>query len=296
MTALGFPGRFSSMADYSSTTPCTWCTGCGNYGAWTALKYALVGLDLTPSRVCLCYDVGCNGNGSDKIQGYRAHGLHGRAIPFAAGAKLANMSLDVIAVGGDGGTFSEGVGHLVHAIRSNYPITFVLHDNANYGLTTGQPSSLTWQGQQMTDSPDGIPERTLSSMDLVFALQPTFVARAHSGNIAMMTRVLQAAIRHPGFALVEILQDCPTYNHFATHDYLAAHCYDADAGGRDSSDLTAARRLATDREDGIACGILYQRNDVPTFYDRLASRKSVDTTCVDEVHRYDVSNLLTDFV
>ena len=90
-------------------------------------------------------DVGCHGNGSDKIQGYRAHGLRGRVIPCASGAKLANMSLHVIAVGGDGGTFSEGISHLVHAIRCNYPITFVLHDNGNYGLTTGQASSLTPQ-------------------------------------------------------------------------------------------------------------------------------------------------------
>src|SRR5580692_5264010 len=83
-------------------------------------------LKLHPWQVCLCYDVGCHGNGSDKIQGYRFHGLHGRVIPFAAGAKLANMKVPVIAFGGDGATFSEGVAHLVHAVRSNYPITFVL--------------------------------------------------------------------------------------------------------------------------------------------------------------------------
>jgi 2-oxoglutarate ferredoxin oxidoreductase subunit beta len=86
-----------------------------------------------------------HGNGSDKIGGYRFHGIHGRVIPFAAGVKLANMKLPVIAFGGDGATFSEGIGHLVHGLRSNYPITFVLHNNANYGLTTGQASALTGQ-------------------------------------------------------------------------------------------------------------------------------------------------------
>jgi 2-oxoglutarate/2-oxoacid ferredoxin oxidoreductase subunit beta len=137
-----------AVPEYYSETRCTWCDGCGNYGIWTAVKYALTGLNLHPWQVCLCYDVGCHGNGSDKIQGYRFHGLHGRVIPFAAGAKLANMTIPVIAFAGDGATFSEGVGHLVHALRSNYPITFVLHNNANYALTTGQYGSRTWLAEQ----------------------------------------------------------------------------------------------------------------------------------------------------
>ena len=147
-----------------------------------------------------------------RSRGYRFHGLHGRVIPFAAGAKLANMKLPVIAFGGDGATFSEGIGHLVHGLRSNYPITFVLHNNANYGLTTGQASSLTWQGQPMNTSPNGIPERTLASMDFIFSLQPTFVARGFSGDIKLMTRVLKAAIQHRGFAFVHILPACLTYS------------------------------------------------------------------------------------
>src|ERR1700761_6369651 len=96
------PGRPPALSDYYSATKCIWCDGCGNYGIWTAMKYALVELNLRPWQVCLCYDVGCHGNGSDKIEGYRFHGLHGRVIPFAAGAKLANMNVPVIAFGGDG--------------------------------------------------------------------------------------------------------------------------------------------------------------------------------------------------
>ena len=230
--------------------------------------------------MCLCYDVGCHGNGSDKIEGYRFHGLHGRVIPFAAGAKLANMKIPVIAFGGDGGTFSEGIGHLVHGLRSNYPITFVLHNNANYGLTTGQATPLTWQDQPMNTSPNGIPERTLASMDLVFSLEPTYVARGFSGDIKLMARILDAAIQHRGFAYVEILQACPTYNHFATHDYLLERYFDANAAGHDPSDLERAKTLATQTQERIACGILYQREDVPHFYERLVSRgRSGDDVC-----------------
>jgi 2-oxoglutarate/2-oxoacid ferredoxin oxidoreductase subunit beta len=284
------------LSEYYSETKCTWCDGCGNYGIWTAVKYALVELGLHPWQVCLCHDIGCHGNGSDKIQGYRFHGLHGRVIPFAAGAKLANMKVPVIAFGGDGATFSEGVGHLVHALRSNYPITFVLHNNSDYALTTGQASSLTWQGQPMNTSPNGIPERTLASMDFIFSLQPTFVARGFSGDIKLMTRILKAAIQHRGFAFVDMLQACPTYNHFATHEHLLERYFDANADGHDPSDLQRAKTLAVQVQDRFACGILYQREDIPDFYERLAPRRGLETTCVEEVRKYDVSEYWRELV
>jgi len=295
MNTRAEPFLLSPRAYYSPNL-CTWCDGCGNYGIWTALKYALVELGLHPWQVCLCYDIGCHGNGSDKLQGYRFHGLHGRVIPFAAGAKLANMKVPVIAFGGDGATFSEGIGHLVHAVRSNYPITFVLHNNENYALTTGQATSLAPQDQPMNTSPNGIPERTLSSMEFVFSLEPTFVARGFSGDIDMMARIFKSAIQHRGFAFVDILQACPTYNKVATHEYLLDRYFDANAEGHDASDVAAARRLATSVQDRIACGILYQREDVPDFYSRLTPRHGLKTTCVDEVHKYDVSQYFGDLV
>jgi pyruvate/2-oxoacid:ferredoxin oxidoreductase beta subunit len=118
---------------------------------------------------------------------------------------------------------------------SNYPITFVLHNNLNYGLTTGQASSLTPQGQPMNTSPNEIPEHTLASTDLIFSLNPTFVARGFSGDIKPMTRILKAAIQHRGFAFIEMLQACPTYNHFATHEYLLDRYFDANAEGHEPS-------------------------------------------------------------
>src|ERR1700722_10307737 len=296
--AMNAAGRAAPVAcaDYYSETPCTWCAGCGDYGIWTAVKSALVELHWHPWQVCLCYDVGCHGNGSDKIQGYRFHGLHGRVIPFAAGAKLANMNVPVIAFGGDGATFSEGVGHLVHGLRSNYPITFVLHNNANYGLTTGQASSLTWQDQPMNTSPHGIPEQTLASMDFIFSLKARFVARGFSGDINLRTRILKAAIQHRGFAFVGMLQACPSYNHFATHEYLLDRYFDANANGHDSSNLQQAKALATQVKNRVACGILYQREDIPDFYNRLIPRQGLETTCVEEVRRYDVSEYWKELV
>lgn len=286
------------MQDYHCQNQCTWCDGCGDYGIWTAVKRALTELGIPPHGTLLCYDVGCHGNTSDKIGGYRFHGLHGRVIPFAAGAKLANPRLPVLAFGGDGASFSEGVGHLVHGIRSNYPMTFVLHNNANYGLTTGQASSLTWQGQPMNTAPNGIVEHTLNSMDFVFSLEPTFVARSFSGNIPHLTQMLKAAILHQehGFAFVDVLQACPTYNHFATHEYLMERCYDANAEGHDPSDLAKARALAQPNSERIACGILYQRQDLPSFYDRLVPRQGRETTAVEEVAKVDVTPWMKTFI
>lgn len=282
------------MQDYHCENRCTWCDGCGDYGIWTATKRALVELGLHPWQVLLCYDVGCHGNTSDKLLGYRFHGLHGRVIPFAAGAKIANMNVPVMAFGGDGASFSEGVGHLVHAIRSNYPIVFVLHNNGNYGLTTGQASSLTWQGKKMNAAPNGIPEQTLPSMDFVFSLEPTFVARGFSGNIPHMTEILKAAIQHRGFAFVDMLQACPTYNYFATHQYLLERCYQVE--NHDTSDFTKARALAVNTSEKIATGILYQNEDVPNFYERLVPRQGRTTQLVEEVQIQDVSGLMATLV
>ena len=290
------PMDSSGMKDYVTGKECTWCDGCGDYGIWTSVKRALVELKIKPTDVLLCFDVGCHGNMADKIGGYRFHGLHGRVLPLAAGAKLANPELPVIAVGGDGASFSEGVNHLVHCIRSNYNIVFILHNNANYGLTTGQASALTWQGQKMNTSPNGIPEQTLPSMDFVFSLQPTFVARGFSGNIRQMTDIIKAAIDHRGFAFVDLLQACPTYNKFATHQYLMDHVYDVTEEGHDPSNFEKARQVAIDTSERISTGILYQNEDVPSFYDQLAPRQGKKTIPVEEVEKFDVSEFMKEFV
>ncbi len=284
------------MKEYASANRCTWCDGCGNYGIWTSIKKSLTEMGLHPWQVLLCYDVGCHGNGSDKLMGYRFHGLHGRVLPFAAGAKLANPRLPVIAFGGDGASFSEGIGHLVHAVRSHYPIVFVLHNNGNYGLTTGQASSLTPQSQPMNASPNGIPEHTINSMDFVFSLEPTFVARAFAGDIKQLTSIMKAAMTHRGFAFVDVLQECPTYNHFATHETLMERCYKVEEEGHDPSDFTKARALAVDTTKRISTGILYRREDVPNFYERLTPRMDKKTTPVEEVDIHDVSELMQSFV
>ncbi len=286
----------TGMKAFHSENRCTWCDGCGNYGIWTAAKMALTELGIEPHQALLCYDVGCHGNASDKLQGYRFHGLHGRVLPFAAGAKLANPNLPVLAFGGDGASFSEGIGHLVHAVRSHYPIVFILHNNGNYGLTTGQASSLTPQNQPMNTSPNGIPEHTLNSMDFIFSLEPTFVARGFSGDIKQMTSLLKEAIGHRGFAFVDMLQACPTYNHFATHTMIMDKYYKVEEEKHDPSDFKRARELAMNTQERIATGILYRREDVPNFYERLVPRQSRKTVATEEVTPFDIGDLMQEMI
>ncbi len=291
--------RKPTMKDYYTPTECTWCDGCGDYGVWSAVRMACVELGYLPRDVLLCFDIGCHGNMSDKIGGcYRVHGLHGRILPFAAGAKLANPNVHVLADGGDGATFSEGVNHLVHAVRSNYPIVFVMHNNGNYGLTIGQASALTPQGMVMNSSPNGIPEATINSMDLVFSLEPTFVARGVSYDIPHLTYLIKEGFLHNGFAYIDVLQACPTFNKFMTNKYLRERCYKVEEMQRyDAGNFVQARKLGVDTAEKIAIGMLYKAaNPRGSFYDRLVPRQGKTTTLVEEVQRYDVVDLMKEFV
>jgi 2-oxoglutarate/2-oxoacid ferredoxin oxidoreductase subunit beta len=285
-----------TLKEYYNANRCTWCDGCGNYGIWTATKMALTELGIAPWQALLCFDVGCHGNGSDKIEGYRFHGLHGRVLPFAAGAKIANPKMPVMAFGGDGASFSEGIGHLVHAVRSHYPIVFVLHNNGNYGLTTGQASSLTPKGKAMNSAPNGIPEQTINSMDFIFSLEPTFVARGFSGDIKQLKDIFKTALKHRGFAFVDVLQACPTYNNFATHEMLLERYYKVEDEGHDATDFKKARKLAIDTSKKIATGILYQNEEIPNFIESLVPRQGVVTTPVEEVSVGKIDELMKEFI
>ncbi len=282
-------------SDYNSNQLYTWCTNCGNYAIHEAVKRALVAECIEPKDILLCFDIGCNGNGSDKIEGYRAHGLHGRVLPFATGASLANKRVKILAFGGDGGTLSEGINHLIHSIRGNFDITFILHNNSNYGLTKGQASTTTKAGTPMNSSPFGTTSDTLNPMDLVLALNPSFAARAFSGQVKHMTEIIRKALSHKGFSFVEVLQNCPTFNKSTPHEWYMNRIYDVESiMGYNTKDLSKAREVATDMEERIAIGVLYQ-NESEDFYTRLVNREGVETELVDEVRGYSIDKILNRF-
>lgn len=291
--------RRQEYLKYESNQALNWCEGCGNFGIQKAMERAFVLEGLKTSDVLLCFDIGCHGNGSDKIAGiggYTFHGLHGRVISAAAGAALANPRIKVIAEAGDGGTFSEGPGHLIHAVRSNYPMLFILHNNENFALTTGQASALTRKGFPMNSSPDGVVMEPINACDFVLGLKPSFVARTFSNDVNHMTDVLRAGLKHNGFAFVEILQTCPTYNHATPQQwYWDKIRHLEEVKGYDSSDLKMAREAAQDMDKEIKIGVLYQDRNSVNFLERLPSRKGIKTALVDEVKAYAIGKLVAQF-
>ncbi len=282
-----------TVADYYSQNIYTWCTNCGNYGIHAAVKRALVAEGIKPCQTLMCFDIGCNGNGSDKIGGYRFHGLHGRVLSFAGGAAIANQRVKVVAFGGDGATFGEGIGHFVHAVRANFNVTFVFHNNLNYGLTQGQASPTTKVGMKMNASPDGITSEPVHPARLALSLKATFVARSFSGDIKHMTQTLQAALRHPGFSFVEILQNCPTYNKATPHEWYQKRVFDVQSvNGYDTSDWMSALKISEDLEEHIATGVLFQEKTSIPFMQKQANRLSIATELIDEVSTHSVQELI----
>jgi len=274
----------------------TWCSGCGDFGIQKALERALVLENIAARDVALAFDIGCHGNGSDKINCNTIHGLHGRVVSLAAGISIANPKLKVIAEGGDGGTFSEGPNHLLHAVRNNYNMVFILHNNENYGLTIGQASSMTRKGQPMAGSPDGTTAEPLNACQFVLGLNPSFVARTFSGDVEHMTEVLRAAIKHDGFAFVEVMQLCPTFNKATSQVWFQDRIRPVDAlKGYDRTDIWAARKIAQDLEKEIAVGILYEDKNQKSFLHRLANRQGKEIPLTEEVKRVDISALIKQF-
>jgi 2-oxoglutarate ferredoxin oxidoreductase subunit beta len=285
------PDKTVTLQDYNSPVMPTWCPGCGNFTIWTALKQALVDLGIGPKEVNLCFDIGCNGNGADKFNAYAIKGLHGRTIPTAAGVHLANHKLPIVGMAGDGATFDEGINHLIHAIRSNYDFTFILHNNCDFGLTTGQATPTTPIGQKMNSSPYGVVESRLNPIQMVLTLGATFVARGFTGNLNQLKEILKAAITHDGFAYVEVLQHCPTYNKFQDQTWLAQRVYDIKSDANYKNERRYVYDLVDYSNEKIATGILYQDPASVSFYNRQLHRKSITTTLKDEVKVYDISSL-----
>ncbi len=282
-----------TIQDFATAAMPTWCPGCGNFTIWTALKQALVDLGIGPKQVNLCFDIGCNGNGADKFNAYSIKGLHGRTIPTAAGVHLANHQLPVIGMAGDGATLAEGINHLIHAIRSNYDYTFILHNNCDFGLTTGQATPTTPIGQKMNSNPYGVVETRLNPIQMVLTLGATFVARGFSGNLMQLKEILKAAIAHDGFAYVEVLQHCPTYNKFQDHNWLAERIYDVKTDTNHKNEVNFVYNLVDYSNDKIATGILYQDAASVSFYNKQSHRKGVATALRDEVKAYDVAELMS---
>jgi len=249
----------------------TWCPGCGNFGIFNALKKAFgdAGLDL--EQTVLVTGIGCAGKISQYLNTYRIETLHGRTLPVATGIKLTNHRLTVIAEGGDGDGMGIGMGHFIHTARRNLDIAYFIHNNQIYGLTKGQSSPTSDLGAvtKFTPAPLGNVERSINIVQTAIGAGATFVARAFTGDIQQLADIMVQAIRHPGFAVVDILQPCVSFNHLNTYPWYRQRITPvASLPGYDPADREKALSLASLWGEKIPLGVFFTEVR-PTFADSL---------------------------
>jgi 2-oxoglutarate/2-oxoacid ferredoxin oxidoreductase subunit beta len=277
---------------YNSNLKPTWCPGCGNFVIHMALKKALSELDISPSQAFIAFDIGCNGNGADKINTYALKGLHGRSIPLATGLHLANRKFTVIADLGDGACFHEGLDHLIHAIRSNYDITILIHNNQNFALTTGQATITTDEDKPMYGLPDSKPERSLNPSEIILSADPSFYARGYSGDPQQLTELIKLGIQNKGCSVIEIMQLCPTYNEECTPQWFMQRIHKLEDKTRT---LEEARTAGIVTKESINTGIIYRNPKLKTYYELQENRINIETELVDEVKEFDIQELFDQF-
>jgi 2-oxoglutarate/2-oxoacid ferredoxin oxidoreductase subunit beta len=240
----------------------TWCPGCGDFSVMAALQRAAVDLGLEPHQMAIISGIGCSSKISEYTRTYGFHTIHGRSLPTAQGAKMANPELTVIASGGDGDGYGIGLGHFVHAVRRNIDITYIVMDNQIYGLTKGQTSPRSEHGFVTKTTTKGNKEYPVDPISTALVNGGTFVAQGFSGDVAGLTRIIKEAISHKGFSLVNVFSPCVTFNKVNTYDFFREHLKTVDTPFSTREEAVHAVKKA----DGLLTGIFYveEREDYQT--------------------------------
>lgn len=261
-----------TLLDYASKVPIAWCPGCGNFSILQAVKKALVDLNLEPRQILFVSGIGQAPKLPHYTKGNVFNGLHGRTLPAATGAKIANRELTVIGIDGDGGAYGEGVQHLLATARRNVDITYLVHNNQVYGLTKGQASPTSDLGFVTKTTPlgAGLP---LNPLLLALASDISFLARGFSGEIDHLAGLIATGVKHHGFALIDILQPCVSFNHVNTFQWYKQRVYKLEADYY-PTDKAAALQKAQEWGDRIPIGIIY-RQERTVYEDTLPQLKDM---------------------
>ena len=245
----------------------SWCPGCGNFQILDTLKDTLADLDLSPKDVVIVSGIGQAGKTPQYLSCNMFNGLHGRTLPLATGVKACNPELTVFAVGGDGDMYGEGGNHLIHAMRRNPDITNIVHNNMVYGLTKGQASPTSQRRFTTPVQVHGVSHEPFNPVAMAITMNASFVARAFSGDREQTSRILKKAIRHRGYALVDILQPCVTFNKVNTFGWFRDNSYYLEDSYDPSDRMGALER--TIGQDRFALGVLYTSPERPAFEESL---------------------------
>ena len=261
--------------DYRSSLKPIWCPGCGDYGVVTAIYRALAAIKRPPHEIAFVSGIGC----SSRIPGYTtAYGfntVHGRALPIAEGIKMANPDLLVLVAGGDGDGFSIGGGHVPHAIRRNIDLTYIVMDNQIYGLTKGQLSPTSPRGRKTASSVYGSMEDPVNPLLYVLAYGAGFVAQGVPADMDGLARMIEEAIRFPGFSFVNVQSPCITYGDPETQlKTQRARMRKLEAEGHDVTDRIRAMELAQEYGQTLYTGVFYRNPaPAPTYESQIRERQ-----------------------
>ncbi len=255
--------------DFKPEVPPDWCPGCGDFGVLTGLFQACADLQIQPHDLLVVSGIGCSSNLPGFIRSYGVHSLHGRALPFATGSKLANQAMTVVVTGGDGDGYGIGLNHFIQAMRRNIDVTYIVMDNEIYGLTTGQASPTTETGIKTKTTPLGNLEGMLNPLALALASGCGFIARGFSGQPKHMVELYKAGIQHPGFALIDVFSPCVTFNKHNSYQWFRERVYKLEEESHETSNFHAAMDRALEWGDRIPIGLFYRNPDPPPPLDAL---------------------------
>lgn len=244
-----------------------WCPGCGDFGVLKSVQEAAGKLGIKPENLFVVSGIGCSSNLPGFLHAYGIHSLHGRSVPVATGAHLANTDMKTVITGGDGDGYGIGVGHLIHAMRRNLDVTYVVMDNQIYGLTIGQASPTTSQGHKTKSTPGGNIEMPLNPLVLAITSGATFVARGFSGEQKHLADTIAAGMAHKGFSLIDVFSPCVTYNNINTYPWFKERVYKLEDNGWDpSADFYKSIEKAYEWNDKIPLGVVW-KTEKPTYED-----------------------------
>ncbi len=253
----------ATLQEFKTSEKSWWCPGCGDFGVLAAMQKALVAVGAEPGTTAIVAGIGCSGKLGNYINSYNIHVTHGRTLPAALGLKLANRDLLVLAAGGDGDAYAIGMGHFMNALRRNVNVTYIVMDNHIYGLTKGQTSPTSEEAFKTKTTPRGSIDRPVHPLMLAVSAGATFVAQGFSSWQPQLARLIQQGIEHPGFALVNVISPCVTYNKVNTYDWYKKTLVnlDGDAAYDPHDRPKALARL--DATGELVTGLIYQEESVP---------------------------------
>ncbi len=254
-----------TVKDFKGKAEPDWCPGCGDFGVLTALKMALAELGIRPHEALVISGIGCSSNLPGYISTYGMHTLHGRALSVATGAQMANHELKVIVTGGDGDGYGIGGNHFMHSMRRNVDLTDIVMNNQIYGLTTGQLSPTSVKGMKTKSTPNGSVENPIMAIPLAIAAGATYVARAYTGQVKHMVELIKGGIEHKGFALIDALSPCVTFNHDNSHEFFKQRTKKLDELGHDPTDFAGAMKYGYEWDPEIPIGLFWKRADLPAL-------------------------------